>query len=80
MEIFVFIDRILVGLTDQPDIKMLCHLTLVRLSIVSPTAVAQREWEIWIDSLNNAAWDSQDNKVVYVYAHHDVTVGSLSCT
>jgi len=35
VEIFVFIDRILVGLTDQPDIKMLCHLTLVRLSIVS---------------------------------------------
>ncbi|KAI7830252.1 armadillo-type protein [Gamsiella multidivaricata] len=42
VEIFAFIDRILVGLTDQPDIKMLCHLTLVRLSIVSPTAVAQR--------------------------------------
>ncbi|KAF9091293.1 Cullin-associated NEDD8-dissociated protein 1 [Mortierella sp. AD031] len=42
VEIFAFIDRILVGLVDQPDIKMLCHLTLVRLSIVSPTAVAQR--------------------------------------
>ncbi|KAF9154219.1 Cullin-associated NEDD8-dissociated protein 1 [Linnemannia schmuckeri] len=42
VEIFAFIDRILVGLIDQPDIKMLCHLTLVRLSIVSPTAVAQR--------------------------------------
>ncbi|KAG0346276.1 Cullin-associated NEDD8-dissociated protein 1 [Podila humilis] len=42
VEIFAFIDRILVGLADQPDIKMLCHLTLVRLSIVSPTAVAQR--------------------------------------
>ncbi|KAF9289311.1 Cullin-associated NEDD8-dissociated protein 1 [Mortierella alpina] len=42
VEIFGFIDRILVGLVDQPDIKMLCHLTLVRLSIVSPTAVAQR--------------------------------------
>lgn len=41
VEIFAFIDRILVGLVDQPDIKMLCHLTLVRLSIVSPTAVAQ---------------------------------------
>jgi cullin-associated NEDD8-dissociated protein 1 len=33
----------LVGLPDQPDIKMLCHLTLVHLSIVSLTAVAQRE-------------------------------------
>ncbi|KAG0210629.1 Cullin-associated NEDD8-dissociated protein 1 [Mortierella sp. GBA30] len=42
VEIFGFIDRVLVGLVDQPDIKMLCHLTLVRLSIVSPTAVAQR--------------------------------------
>ncbi|KAF9435404.1 Cullin-associated NEDD8-dissociated protein 1 [Entomortierella beljakovae] len=42
VEIFAFIDRILVGLTDLPDIKMLCHLTLVRLSIVSTTAVAQR--------------------------------------
>ncbi|KAF8982329.1 Cullin-associated NEDD8-dissociated protein 1 [Entomortierella lignicola] len=42
VEIFAFIDRVLVGLVDQPDIKMLCHLTLVRLSIVSPTAVAQR--------------------------------------
>ncbi|ORZ05672.1 armadillo-type protein [Lobosporangium transversale] len=42
VEIFAFIDRILVGLVDQPDIKMLCHLTLVRLSIVAPTAVAQR--------------------------------------
>ncbi|KAK3818657.1 MAG: TATA-binding protein interacting-domain-containing protein [Benniella sp.] len=28
VEIFVFIDRILVGLTGQPDIQMLCHLTL----------------------------------------------------
>ncbi|KAG0258254.1 Cullin-associated NEDD8-dissociated protein 1 [Mortierella polycephala] len=42
VEIFAFIDRVLVGLVDQPDIKILCHLTLVRLSIVSPTAVAQR--------------------------------------
>ncbi|KAF9934606.1 Cullin-associated NEDD8-dissociated protein 1 [Linnemannia zychae] len=51
LEIFAFIDRILVGLVDQSDIKMLCHLTLVRLSIVSPTAVAQRLDDM-VDPLN----------------------------
>jgi len=65
VEILAFIDRILGGPTDQLDIMMLYHQTYVRLSIVSLTAVAQHEWEIWGDSLDNVAWDSQDNKMAY---------------
>ncbi|KAG0260456.1 Cullin-associated NEDD8-dissociated protein 1 [Actinomortierella ambigua] len=42
VEISAFIDRVIAALSDLPDIKMLAHLMLVRLSIVSPTAITQR--------------------------------------
>ncbi|KAG0233459.1 Cullin-associated NEDD8-dissociated protein 1 [Actinomortierella wolfii] len=42
VEISAFIDRVIAGLSDLADIKMLAHLMLVRLSLVSPTAITQR--------------------------------------
>ncbi|KAL1924349.1 uncharacterized protein VTP21DRAFT_7384 [Calcarisporiella thermophila] len=42
IDIFKFMDRVLEGLKDQHDIKMLAHLMLIRLAAISPTALTQK--------------------------------------
>ncbi|ORX91195.1 Cullin-associated NEDD8-dissociated protein 1 [Basidiobolus meristosporus CBS 931.73] len=42
IEIFGFLERVVMGLSDQQDIKVLAHLMLIRLARVLPAAVAQK--------------------------------------
>src|SRR3954465_2969968 len=41
IEIFGFLDRVLAGLADTHDIKILSYLMIARLASVAPTAISQ---------------------------------------
>ncbi|OZJ05135.1 hypothetical protein BZG36_01399 [Bifiguratus adelaidae] len=42
IDVFAFLDRVLLGLSDEHDVKILCYLMLNRLEVVASTAVTQR--------------------------------------
>jgi len=42
IEIFGFLDRVLAGLADTHDIKVISHLMISRLAGVAPTAISQK--------------------------------------
>jgi len=42
LELFSFLGRVLLGLSDQHDIALLSHTMLIRLTNVAPTAVMQK--------------------------------------
>ena len=46
--IFDFMERVLLGLNDKFDIKILSHLTLVQLSNLFPSAVLQSKLESFV--------------------------------
>lgn len=43
IDINEFTDRVLNGITDEDEIKVLCYLMLIRLSHIAPTTVTSRE-------------------------------------
>lgn len=42
LDLHEFLERVLLGLEDDDEVKVICHMMLFRLSQVAPTAVAQR--------------------------------------
>lgn len=42
IEIHEYLRRVLVGLSDDEEVKKLCYLMLVKLATIAPSAVTQR--------------------------------------
>ena len=40
-DLFAFMDRLVAGLQDRPDIRELCHLMLIRLAQVASAVAVQ---------------------------------------
>jgi cullin-associated NEDD8-dissociated protein 1 len=43
IDINEFTNRVLSGLSDEDEIKVLCYLMLIRLSHIAPTTIASRK-------------------------------------